>query len=371
MLAPIFASVASALGALHALGLVHRDVKPHNILLPADGQAKLADFGLARGDASSSFTIDGTALGTLGYLAPEVLRGEPATEASDVYAFAVVAYESLTGRRPSTATNGAPGPRPSVLAPWLGSALDRPLLAALGPISGRPAIGSLGQALATACSNWRLRGIRIPPKPGAGADPSAEPTQVLSTPVRYQPEPQEAPARVVPGRLLVAAGVVAGVALVAIVVFLLGAFGPGHGGISVPPSPSVSPTASPTAPPPTPSPSPSPSPTPSPTIEPTPEPTPAPTTQAQGGIAAVDSFEQTLSNLIGGSGGIRGKDANMLHDLAEQVRSALQNGDLQRAQDQAGNLVDQANQVANRLSGDAASQLTQAAQSVQDAVGGG
>lgn len=369
LLAPILASVASALGALHAMGLVHRDVKPQNILLPSVGEAKLVDFGLARSDATSSYTIVGTTLGTLGYLAPEVLRGEPAMSASDVYAFGVVAYESLTGQRPSAATNGAAAVRPSVLAPWLGTAFDQPLLAALGPSSGRPTIGSLADALATGCSSWNLPGIRIPPRPGVAADASAEPTEVLSTAVRYQPEPAE---RVVPGRLLVALGVVVGVGLVAIVALVLGALGSFH--VAATPPLVVQPTESlsaPSAPASTPSPLPSPTLGPSPTFEPTRVPTPRPTTQSEGGLAAVDSFEQTLADLSGGPGGIKGKDAKSLTDLAEQVRSALQDGDFQRAQDQVSQLIDRANQVAGDLSGDAASQLTQAAQSVQDAVGGG
>ncbi len=366
LLAPILASVASALGSLHAMGLVHRDVKPHNILLPSVGQAKLADFGLARSDATSSYTIAGTALGTLGYLAPEVLQGEPATSASDVYAFGVVAHESLTGKRPSAATSGAAAVSPSVLAPWLGTAFDQPLLAALGPISGRPTIGSLAGALAAACSTANRTAIRIPLRAGVADDAAAEPTEVLSTAVRYQPEPAESG---VPGRLLVALGVVAGVSLVVIVALLLGGLGPSRGGVSATPSPSVRPIVSPTLTP-SPAPAPSPSPMPSPSREPTPEPTPGPTTLAQGGLAAVDSFEQTLAKLSGGPGGIKGKDAKTLNNLGEQVRSALQNGDFKRAQDQAGQLVEQANQVADRLSGDAASQLTQAAQSVQDAVGG-
>ncbi len=362
LLAPILASVASALGAFHAMGLIHRDVKPHNILLPNVGQAKLVDFGLARSGATSSFTIVGTALGTLGYLAPEVLRGEPAVSASDIYAFGVVAYESLTGQRPSPDTNGAAVVRPSMLAPWLGTAFDKPLLAALGPLSGRPTIGSLADAMATACSTWNLGGIRIPPRADAAADTSAEATEVLSTAIRYRPTPAE---RVVPGRLLVALGLVAGVSLVAIVSLLVGSLGSPH--ISATPPPVAQPTAPTFAP----SPSPSPTVAPSPTFESTPEASPAATTRAQGGLAAIDAFEQTLANLSGGPSGIKGKDAKSLTDRAAQVRSALQDGDFQQAQDQARQLVDQANQVADRLSGDAALQLTQAAQSIQDAVSNG
>ena len=83
-------------------GLVHRDVKPSNILFAAD-RVKLGDFGLARSDAgagASDLTEPGTALGTLAYLAPERLRGEPGGPAADVFALATIAYLGLTGRLP-------------------------------------------------------------------------------------------------------------------------------------------------------------------------------------------------------------------------------------------------------------------------------
>ena len=153
-LAPILSSVASGLAVLHGLGLVHRDVKPHNILLPTTGPAKLADFGLARDGGTSSLTLPGTAIGTLGYLAPELLRGAPATPASDVYAFGVVAYEALTGQRP---TDASP-PAPSTLAPWLGTGFDRPLSAALGPASSRPTISALADLLVDASDEWTRGG---------------------------------------------------------------------------------------------------------------------------------------------------------------------------------------------------------------------
>ena len=153
-LAPILSSVASGLAVLHGLGLVHRDVKPHNILLPTTGPAKLADFGLARDGGTASLTIPGTAIGTLGYLAPEVLRGAPASAASDVYAFGVVAHEALTGHRPTVDA----APPASALAPWLGTGFDRPLAAALGPSSQRPTITALADAIVHASDEWARGG---------------------------------------------------------------------------------------------------------------------------------------------------------------------------------------------------------------------
>jgi eukaryotic-like serine/threonine-protein kinase len=93
---------AAALDAAHAEGIVHRDVKPANLLFNARGELEVADFGIARAvdDTLGGMTAAGTVLGTAGYLSPEQARGEPASSASDVYALAVVAYELLTGGRP-------------------------------------------------------------------------------------------------------------------------------------------------------------------------------------------------------------------------------------------------------------------------------
>ncbi len=98
--APILASTASALAAAHGAGIVHRDVKPSNILVTPDGQVKLSDFGIARTDADPSLTQTGLVTGSPAYLSPEVASGQPATPASDVWSWGATLFHALEGRPP-------------------------------------------------------------------------------------------------------------------------------------------------------------------------------------------------------------------------------------------------------------------------------
>ena len=140
----------------HARGLVHRDVKPQNLLLGRDGTLKVADFGIARaGSASATITQVGTLLGTAAYMAPEAVAGEPATPASDVYSLGAVLYELATGRPPRRASTIAelaldePVRPPGELVPGLPAALEETIMRCLArnPAARPPSAAALAQEL--------------------------------------------------------------------------------------------------------------------------------------------------------------------------------------------------------------------------------
>lgn len=129
----VLAQIADALDTAHAAGLIHRDVKPQNVLVAEHDHAYLADFGLTKGAGHSGLTRTNEFLGSISYVAPEQVRGEDATSASDIYAFGAMLYECLTGKVPFPKPSEAavlfahvnePPPAVSTHRPDLPAALD-------------------------------------------------------------------------------------------------------------------------------------------------------------------------------------------------------------------------------------------------------
>jgi serine/threonine-protein kinase len=174
---------ARALDAAHAGGIVHRDIKPGNLLLDGDDNVHVADFGVASATGMDSLTVAGTVVGTAGYLSPEQARGESAGPASDRYALGVLAFELLTGRRPferdTTAAEAAAHvhePVPSIHErnPALPPALDRCFRRAMAKDpeqrfeSSTALVEALGRALAEPEHTTRVAPPPPPRAPGRG-----------------------------------------------------------------------------------------------------------------------------------------------------------------------------------------------------------
>ena len=210
--ARVCADVAKALHAAHVRGIVHRDVKPSNVLVGRDGRVKVADFGIARALTESQLTLPGTTMGSVHYFSPEQARGEVATVASDVYSLGIVLFESLTGQRPFSGDGAAAvalarltttPPRPSALRSNVPSHLDAIVLRAmaLDPVQRFATAAAMASALEGFLAEPGDR-----PAAGAAAVGAAAGTTVASAtarpnaPVPYAPDAYArsapAPARV-------------------------------------------------------------------------------------------------------------------------------------------------------------------------------
>jgi serine/threonine-protein kinase len=199
---------ASGLDVAHAAGIVHRDVKPANLLLDARGRVAVADFGIARLADDTHMTQTGQVLGTAAYLSPEQATGQPATPASDRYALAVVAYELLSGRRPFPA--GPPAaqllqhaeehpPRASETAPELPGAVDPVLMRGLAknpaarPATAAELVEELERALRDETPSTSTRRL-TPVAPAPAAPRQASPPPPAPAPAATRPAPPPAPA---------------------------------------------------------------------------------------------------------------------------------------------------------------------------------
>jgi eukaryotic-like serine/threonine-protein kinase len=178
--------MCAGLAAAHAAGLVHRDVKPQNLLLRTDGVLKLGDFGIAAGHEGTRLTLAGTVLGTAGYLAPEQARGEQVTAAADIYAVGAVLYELLTGELSRTAGSLAElgsedGFEPPDLAARVPDAPRELVVAVNACLSVRPedrppSAAALARQLAPVASEAET--LSLPP------DPAQRATEILVRPDR-------------------------------------------------------------------------------------------------------------------------------------------------------------------------------------------
>ena len=183
----IVEQVASALNAAHKAGLVHRDVKPSNVLLTEDDFAYLIDFGIARAAGETGLTSTGATIGTWSYMAPERFKEGMIAPSSDVYALACVLYQCLTGELPFTAKTleqvavahmVSPAPRPSLTHPGVPSDLDAVIAEGMAkdPTLRYHTTVELATAARTALRNAPPTEPTVPaPRPRAAPAPAESP----------------------------------------------------------------------------------------------------------------------------------------------------------------------------------------------------
>ena len=368
MLVPILVDAARGLAALHAAGVVHRDVKPSNVLLTG-GRALIADLGIAVATGYEA-TSPREALGTLPYLAPEQLTGQPATFASDVHGLGVVAYLGFTGRLPRAAgsygelveASARPVPSISSLAPDLGTPFDRPVAAALAnDPAARPTADRLAAQLERGLDRWRetgasrMTGLAVapvaampasaplapPPSPDDATvvDPSIVVTRPLVRRATSPPggtgvlaaqghhEASVGGAR--PGRGRSIAALIMGLAVIVGVVVVLAALAPDRAVNEGSADPSTSPTRSAAA-------TPTPSATPSPTATPSPSPSGA-STEADPFGAAIAASRQMRAAIEAARGraGLNGREAKGVDRPLDQFDRAIKKHDAEAARQAA------------------------------------
>jgi serine/threonine protein kinase len=346
-LVPVLVDVAAGLDALHARGIVHRDLKPSNILL-SEGRARIADLGIAA-TGPSELTAVGTTIGTLAYLAPEQLAGEPGSAASDVHALGVIAFLALTGRPPRSAGSVADVVAASVhrvdpvssLEPGLGSAFDEPIARALARNpSLRPTATELGSMLSAALERWRT-------EPGSMRLHDQTTLTRVPLPARAVAAPGEPLTPRRGGRTLVAVVALLAAVVVGLAAFLL--FGSNDSGPTASPSAiasvggsasgSASATSSATA------------------------------AQFADARAASDEMRAAIADARGPDG-LNGREARDLENVLDQFDQALDADDPKAARDAADKLVAEVAKLIDQQAVDAegAARLRTAADQLVDAA---
>jgi eukaryotic-like serine/threonine-protein kinase len=315
--ATIAASMADALEVAHAAGIVHRDVKPANVMLTPDGRTKLMDLGIARSIDGETITHASSILGTAGYISPEQARGEPVDHRSDIYSLGCVLYEMLTGRQPFEArdplaaayrhVHEAPVP-PTSLEPSVPPGLEAVTLRAMEkePAARFQSAADMAAALddrthpvAPAVATTPMPPVTTTPLPVAGTD--ALPRRTDRTRRRRSPVP-----------LLLA--LVALVLLGSLAYALLGTDRPSD---LVGPRDSLSPSVSP-----------------SPSTSPSPSPTPPPVDTVEGAVAALEGVvAQGVSE-----GTITDKAAGEIQKGLDEAVHEFAGGDTEKAIDKLGDL---------------------------------
>lgn len=321
-------NVAAALGVAHAAGIVHRDVKPANVMLTPDGRTKLMDLGIARGIEGESITRASSILGTAGYISPEQARGDPVDHRSDVYSLGCVMYEMLTGRPPFSAgdpvavayqhVHEAPA-LPRSLEPSVPPSLEAVTLRAMekDPAARFQSAAHMYSALGDRTGPIAPVTATMPLVPVEGKTPLPVVAPTETVPRRADRPPRRGP--VVPILL----GIVALVLLGSLAYALFAGEEPSALGPPGSPSPSVSS-----------SPSPSPSSSSSSSSSPSPSPSPAPGDPVQAAVAALQAVVTE---------GV--SEGNISENAAEEIQSGLDDalgtfaeGDIEEAVEKLGNL---------------------------------